>query len=75
MEGWGYDTFALDEAAQGRALSVLAFALMRRTGLVEHFRLDEARLVRFLVRVEDGYPGEGAVCLQAPPDAQCRSLR
>lgn len=57
IESWQYSTFTLEEACQGRALSLLAFVLMRRTGLVEQFRLDESKLVRFLVRIEDGYPG------------------
>ncbi len=41
-----YDIFRLQEATQGRALSVLAYALVRRYGLVKMFGLDEARLVR-----------------------------
>ena len=41
-----YDIFRLQEATQGRALSVLACALVRRYGLVKMLGLDEARLVR-----------------------------
>ena len=49
-----YDIFRLQEATQGRALSVLAYALVRRYGLVKMLGLDAARLVRW---------GAGLACL------------
>ncbi len=46
----------LDQLSQGRPLSLLAFHLMVATGLVARLQLDEERLVRYLMRIEDGYP-------------------
>ncbi len=50
------DTFALDEATGGKALSVLGFWLMRRAGLTKRFSLPEIKLARYLRAVEEGYP-------------------
>ncbi len=50
------DTFALDEATHGHALSVLGFWLLSRSGLVKRFSLPEVKLARYLRAVEEGYP-------------------
>ncbi len=55
VDGWTFDAFRLEEASGGRPLSTLAFALLKRTGIVDCLQLDEARLARFLVCIEDGY--------------------
>ena len=44
IDEWGYDTFALDQATSSHALSVLAFALIKRTDAFKKFRLNESKL-------------------------------
>ena len=56
IDEWFYDAFKLNVASHGRPLSSLAFFLFKRMGLISKFKLNEARLARFLLRVEDGYP-------------------
>lgn len=56
VDDWQFDAFRLAEVSNGRPLSLLGFALLKRYDIVKHFQLDELRLVRFLMRVEDGYP-------------------
>ncbi len=46
MEDWQYDTFALDEATDSHSLSVLAFALIKRTQAFKRYKMDEAKLAR-----------------------------
>lgn len=53
---WRFDAFALEEASNGRPLSMLAFFLLKRNGLVDSLKMDEHKLAAFLIRVEDGYP-------------------
>ncbi len=50
-----FNVFALEEATSGHALSVLAFFLLNRTGLVATFQLNLLKLARFLRRIEAGY--------------------
>ena len=45
-DAWQYDMFALEAATSGHALSVLGFALIKRTEAFQRFRLDEGRLTR-----------------------------
>ncbi|BDA49607.1 probable cAMP-specific 3',5'-cyclic phosphodiesterase 4C at C-terminar half [Coccomyxa sp. Obi] len=52
---WGFDTIKLGEVTGGRPLSCLAFFLMQQQGLISGLRLDEQRLVNFLLAVEDLY--------------------
>jgi len=54
-EGWAFDAFALADATGGRPLSVLAFFLLHRTGLIARCSLAPAALARFLRRIEIGY--------------------
>jgi hypothetical protein len=46
----------LDQLSQGRPMSLLAFRLLKTTGLISRLGLDEQCLVRYLMRIEDGYP-------------------
>ena len=45
-DSWEFDTWALQEATQGHALSVLGFYLMQRAGLVSRFKLSAPQLAR-----------------------------
>lgn len=54
-ENWKYDMWELDAASSHRPLSLLAFHLLTKSGLVHSFNLNETKLARFLQRVEDGY--------------------
>ena len=47
VEDWQYDMFALEDASRGRPLSVLAYALLTRMGVVHLLHLDETRLIRW----------------------------
>ena len=56
LNEWQFDSFKLDEVSNGRPLSCLAFYLLKSSSLISSFRLKEARLARFLIAIEDGYP-------------------
>ena len=55
IDAWQFDSFELEEASIGRPLSCLAFHLMKKMNIVKHFQLDEIKLTRFLMRIEQGY--------------------
>jgi hypothetical protein len=46
VDGWQFDCFALQEASQGHGLSCLAWYLLQREGLIDHFQLRPAQLAR-----------------------------
>ncbi len=52
---WEFDAYALEEASQGRPLSVLAYWLMHTSGCISFARMHGAVLARFLQTVEAGY--------------------
>eukprot|EP00798_Chlamydomonas_sp_ICE-L_P003974 gene3974-14053_t len=56
IDEWKFDTFALERAANGRPLSMLGFSLLQRVHKRSSFELNETKLVKFLLCVEDGYP-------------------
>ena len=47
--------FAFAEETNGNHLSVLTFHYIKTSGLVSRFNLSEAKLSKFLCRVERGY--------------------
>ncbi|KAF5828637.1 hypothetical protein DUNSADRAFT_17295 [Dunaliella salina] len=49
-----FDTFVLNDATSGHALSVLGFFLLNRTGMASTFRMSLPRLARFLRKIEAG---------------------
>eukprot|EP00197_Chlamydomonas_leiostraca_P012061 CAMPEP_0202862862 /NCGR_PEP_ID=MMETSP1391-20130828/3738_1 /ASSEMBLY_ACC=CAM_ASM_000867 /TAXON_ID=1034604 /ORGANISM="Chlamydomonas leiostraca, Strain SAG 11-49" /LENGTH=1034 /DNA_ID=CAMNT_0049542445 /DNA_START=106 /DNA_END=3210 /DNA_ORIENTATION=+ len=55
---WGWDPFALAEATGGKPLSALCYALLKRHhgDALKAAGVDEVRLCRFLIRVEELYP-------------------
>ncbi|PNH11652.1 Calcium/calmodulin-dependent 3',5'-cyclic nucleotide phosphodiesterase 1B [Tetrabaena socialis] len=55
VDAWHFDTWKLQEAAQGHALSAMGFFIMQRAGLIERFRLKPVTLARLLRRIESGY--------------------
>lgn len=55
VDDWQFDTFELSRVCNGRPLSCLGFYLMKRMGLTANLNLDERRLTRFLMRIEEGY--------------------
>ena len=59
---WQYDAFKLEEASSGRPLSCLAFFLFKRSDLISKFNLNETKLARFLMRIEEGYPNNPYHC-------------
>ncbi|KAK9863469.1 hypothetical protein WJX84_000706 [Apatococcus fuscideae] len=50
-----FDAFELDEASNGQSLSMLAFFLIKGSGLTQQYKMSELRLTRFLQAIEDGY--------------------
>lgn len=56
LEDWDFDADAFDKATGGSCLSTLTFCALNKSGLVEHFEIDELRLIRFLTALERMYP-------------------
>ncbi|GAX75324.1 hypothetical protein CEUSTIGMA_g2769.t1 [Chlamydomonas eustigma] len=56
VDDWQLDVFALEAASGGHALSLLSFLLIKRTEAFRLYNLDETKLTRFLLKIEDGYP-------------------
>ncbi|KAL3145352.1 hypothetical protein ABBQ38_001609 [Trebouxia sp. C0009 RCD-2024] len=54
-KNWQFDMFAFAQETNGNHLSVLAFHYIKTSGLVSRFNLSEAKLSRFLCRIERGY--------------------
>lgn len=48
IDDWSYDAFELNEAADGRPLSALAFCLIQRQGIITCLGLDAAKLARLV---------------------------
>ncbi|KAK9805235.1 hypothetical protein WJX72_007972 [[Myrmecia] bisecta] len=53
--GWMFDVFALHESSPTECLSILAFWLLKQSGVIKRCALNEHRLAGFLRRVEAGY--------------------
>ncbi|KAL6760116.1 3',5'-cyclic-nucleotide phosphodiesterase [Haematococcus lacustris] len=56
VDDWQFDAFKLSEVSGGRPLSLLSFALFKRCDIVTKWQLHEHKLVKFLMKIEDGYP-------------------
>ena len=52
---WQFDIFAYAEATRGNSLSMLTFHLLKSTGLVQEFDLNETKLTACLRKLESGY--------------------
>ncbi|KAA6420588.1 MAG: hypothetical protein FRX49_09381 [Trebouxia sp. A1-2] len=52
---WQFDIFALADATPGYTLSLLTFHVMKQSGLVQEYSLDESKLQAFLRQIERGY--------------------
>jgi hypothetical protein len=52
---WQFNMFKFAEETNGNHLSVLTFHHMKTAGLCTRFNLNEAKLSRFLCRIERGY--------------------
>ena len=49
LEDWQYDTFALLDASCGHPLSALGFYVLKRSGLLERFKVaGEEKLARWV---------------------------
>ena len=46
VDEWGFDSFSLSDVSAGRPLSTLAFALFKRSGLIQILQIDESILAR-----------------------------
>lgn len=56
IEDWEYNAFSLSEASQGRPLSVLSFYLLKRCELFTKYQMEEHKLVKLLICIENRYP-------------------
>lgn len=54
-DSWTYNVWELDNES-GQPLALMAFKLLKDSGLISMFRLNEAKLVAFLHTIEEGYP-------------------
>lgn len=54
---WNFDVYEIERERPGHALSILGFHLLKRSGVVKAFALDESKLVQFLRKIELGYKG------------------
>ena len=52
---WQFDIFALADATPGYTLSLLAFYVMKQSGLMQEYNLDEPKLQAYLRQIEQGY--------------------
>ncbi|EFJ53060.1 3'5'-cyclic nucleotide phosphodiesterase, partial [Volvox carteri f. nagariensis] len=52
---WQFDTWGLQAATGGHALSALGFYIIQREGLIKAFRIQPVTLARLLRQVEAGY--------------------
>eukprot|EP00798_Chlamydomonas_sp_ICE-L_P016317 gene16317-22506_t len=68
MDDWQFDIFELQRATNGRPLSVMAFTLFKRAEIISRFGLNEQKLIRFLVYIEDGYPPNPYHCREHAAD-------
>ena len=55
---WQFDIFAFADATPGSTLSVLTFHLLKDTGLIDDFNMDQTKWWNFLQKVEGGYQAE-----------------
>jgi len=55
LDMWHLDAFRLDAVTEHHPLRAIACHLFEHTGLIKHFNLDCARLVRFFDKIEGGY--------------------
>jgi hypothetical protein len=62
VDEWQFDSLRLTTASAGRPLSCLAFFLFKRSDLIAKFHLNETKLARFLMRIEEGYPSNPYHC-------------
>ena len=51
---WCFDSFELDRLSEGRPLSTLGFFLLARSGVLTALRVDQPKLVDFLLKVDWG---------------------
>ncbi len=54
VNDWQFDAFQLADVTGGRPLTALSFVLFKQSGITDKWQLDEHKLVRYLMRIEDG---------------------
>ena len=52
---WHFDIFGFVEATKGSSLSMLFFHLMKQSGMIQDFHLDESKLCKYVQKIESGY--------------------
>jgi len=55
LQGWQPDMLALARATSNRPLSTLGLCMFDRLSLIDHFKMDRAKVQNFLLRIEEGY--------------------
>ncbi len=54
VDDWQFDAFQLASVTGGRPLTALSYLLFRQSEIIDKWALDEHKLVKYLMRIEDG---------------------
>eukprot|EP00798_Chlamydomonas_sp_ICE-L_P024000 gene24001-9572_t len=52
---WQFDAFNLNALTNGRPLSAMGYFVLHTSGLIQEFKLNSPFLIKFLLKVEQGY--------------------
>ena len=52
---WQFDIFGFAEATKGNSLSLLYHHLMKQSGIIQEYRMDETKLCKYVQKIESGY--------------------
>jgi len=55
VDDWSIDLFKLSDLTNGAPLAMLGMRILRERGLIESLKLDSARMLNFLWKVEESY--------------------
>ncbi|XP_034949629.1 calcium/calmodulin-dependent 3',5'-cyclic nucleotide phosphodiesterase 1-like [Chelonus insularis] len=55
LDDWSFNTFSLNDVAQGTPLKYLGYDLLNRYGIIRKFKIPPLTLENFLTRIEEGY--------------------
>ena len=54
-KNWQFDIFGFADATPGNSLSMLGFHLLKASGLVQEFGLNETKMANCFRKIESGY--------------------
>lgn len=71
---WQFDIFGFAEATKGTTLSLLFHHLMKQSGFIQEFHLDETKLCRYAQKIESGYDANNPYHNRLVPCTLCPPL-